>query len=115
MYKILDCVELAQNTKQIEVKAPLVARKAEPGQFVIVIVDEHGERIPLTIADYDRRKGTVTIVFLEIGKTTLKLGKLKTGDYIQSFIGPLGNPSDIKREGTIVFVGGGVELLQYSQ
>ncbi|RLI84549.1 MAG: sulfide/dihydroorotate dehydrogenase-like FAD/NAD-binding protein [Archaeoglobales archaeon] len=108
MAKILEKIELAPNIKEIVVEAPLIAKKAEPGQFVIVIVDEKGERIPLTIADFDRDKGTITIVFLEIGKSTMKLGRLNVGDEIAHVTGPLGNPSEIPKGETIVFVGGGV-------
>lgn len=111
MFKVLDIKQIGERTKEMVVEAPLVARKAEAGQFVVVMVDEKSERIPLTIADYDRENGTVTIVFLEIGFSTRKLGKLKPGDAIAHFIGPLGNPSDIKEnEGTMVFVGGGVGI-----
>jgi ferredoxin--NADP+ reductase len=110
MFRILECKEIAERTKEIVVEAPLVAKKAEAGQFVVVMVDEKSERIPLTIADYDREKGTVTIVFLEIGKSTMKLGQLKAGDNIAHFIGPLGKPSDIKKEGPMIFVGGGVGI-----
>ena len=111
MFRILDVKQIGERTKEMVVEAPLVARKAEAGQFVVVMVDEKSERIPLTIADYDRENGTVTIVFLEIGFSTRKLGKLKPGDAIAHFIGPLGNPSDIKEnEGTMVFVGGGVGI-----
>jgi ferredoxin--NADP+ reductase len=93
------------------VEAPLVARKADAGQFVVVMVDEKSERIPLTIADFDKEKGTVTIVFLEIGYSTKRLGELKAGDSLAHFIGPLGKASDIKeKEGAMIFVGGGVGI-----
>ncbi|AEA46815.1 sulfide/dihydroorotate dehydrogenase-like FAD/NAD-binding protein [Archaeoglobus veneficus] len=110
MAVILEKVELAENIKEIVVDAPIIAKKAEPGQFVIVVVDERGERIPLTIADYDRKAGTITIVFLEIGKTTMKLGRLGVGDEMAHIAGPLGNPSEIPENETIVFVGGGVGI-----
>ncbi len=108
MARILEKTELAPDIKEMVVDAPLIARKAEPGQFVIVVVDDKGERIPLTIADFDREKGTITIVFLEIGKTTMKLGRLNAGEEIAHLTGPLGNPSEIPEDETIVFVGGGV-------
>ncbi|HDO19766.1 MAG TPA: sulfide/dihydroorotate dehydrogenase-like FAD/NAD-binding protein [Thermoplasmatales archaeon] len=107
-YKIIDKKILGENLKQIEVSAPLVAKHAQPGQFVIVMVDEKGERIPITIADYDRQKGTITLIFLEIGKTTKKLGSLDVGDTLYSFCGPLGKPSAIKNYGNVICIGGGV-------
>ena len=111
MFRILDVKQIGERTKEMVVEAPLVAKKAEAGQFVVVMVDDKSERVPLTIADYDREKGTITIVFLEIGYSTRKLGKLEAGDSLAHFIGPLGKPSDIKEnEGTMVFVGGGVGI-----
>ena len=110
MYKIVGKKVLYENLKQMEVEAPRVAKTAKPGQFIILKIDEKGERIPLTVADFDRKKGTVTIIFLEVGKTTKKLGTLEVGDYIESFTGPLGEPSDIRRYGTTVCVGGGVGI-----
>ena len=92
------------------VAAPEVARKAKPGQFVIVVVDEHGERIPLTIADYDPQAGTVTIIFQEVGKTTKHLGTLHAGDSLHALVGPLGLPSEIEPYGTVMCVGGGVGI-----
>lgn len=91
-----------------EIKAPLVARKAQPGQFVIIRLDEKGERIPLTIADYDREAGLITVVVQEVGFTTRSLGKLEVGDYIRDVTGPLGNASVLRRDGTVVCVGGGL-------
>ena len=91
------------------VDAPHVARKAEPGQFIILRVNEDGERIPLTIADYDREKGTVTIIFQEVGKTTMLLGALEEGDFILDFVGPLGKASHF--DGNVkkaVVIGGGL-------
>ena len=92
----------------MEIKAPLVAKKAQAGQFIILRIDETGERIPLTIADYDRKKGTVTVIFMEIGKTTKQLGTMKVGDAILNFAGPLGVASEIENFGTVVCIGGGV-------
>jgi ferredoxin--NADP+ reductase len=88
----------------------MVAKKAQAGQFVILRIDEKGERIPLTIADYDREKGTITIIFMEVGKTTKQLGKLNVGDSIENFAGPLGIASEVKNYGTVVCVGGGVGI-----
>jgi ferredoxin--NADP+ reductase len=92
------------------IEAPEVAHKAQAGQFVIVRVDEHGERIPLTIADYDREKGTITLIFQEVGKTTMHLGSLEPGDKLATFTGPLGHATEIENLGTVVCVGGGVGI-----
>lgn len=108
MYLIKTKRTLAPGVQLYEIKAPLVARKAEPGQFVIIRLDEKGERIPLTIADFDRELGLVTVVAQEIGYTTRLLGKLEAGDSIRDFVGPLGNPSELRKDGTVVCVGGGV-------
>ncbi|OPY57537.1 MAG: Dihydroorotate dehydrogenase B (NAD(+)), electron transfer subunit [Pelotomaculum sp. PtaU1.Bin035] len=108
MYKILRKAVLAPTLCLFDIEAPLVARKAKPGQFVILRVQEEGERIPLTIADFDREKGTITCVFQEVGKTTMELAKLSEGDSIKDFVGPLGEPSHIEMFGKVVCVGGGV-------
>jgi len=92
------------------IEAPEVARKAQAGQFVIVRIHEEGERIPLTIADFDRQAGTITIIFQEVGKSTMHLGTLKVGDSLASFTGPLGRPSEIEHYGTVLCVGGGVGI-----
>lgn len=92
------------------IKAPNIAHKAQPGQFVILMIDERGERIPLTIADYDQERGWVKIVFQKVGKTTTTLAKKKEGDTLFSFVGPLGNPSKINKYGTVVTVGGGTGI-----
>ena len=110
MYEILAKESLAPVTKLMVISAPEVARKAKAGQFVIVRVVEEGERIPLTIADYDREEGTITIVFQEVGKTTMHLGTLEVGDRLASFTGPLGNPTEVEHYGTVVCVGGGVGI-----
>ncbi|MFO7967585.1 MAG: sulfide/dihydroorotate dehydrogenase-like FAD/NAD-binding protein [Archaeoglobaceae archaeon] len=111
MYKILKNRKIGENTKEMVVEAPLVAEKTEPGQFVVVMIHEKSERVPLTVADFDREKGTITIVYLMVGKSTVELGQLKAGDTIAHFIGPLGNPSHVhENEGTMVFVGGGVGI-----
>jgi len=110
MYQILEKKVLSETVKLMKIKAPLVAKKAQPGQFIILRIDEKGERIPLTIADFDRKKGTITIIFLEVGKTTKQLGTLNVGDSIENFVGPLGLPSEVKKYGTVVCVGGGVGI-----
>ncbi len=110
MYEILEKKTLSETVKLMKVKAPLVAKKAQAGQFIILRIDEQGERIPLTIADYDRKKGTITIIFMEVGKTTKQLGEMKSGDMLQNFAGPLGVPSDIEKYGTVVMIGGGVGI-----
>jgi len=110
MYKIVTKKELAPKIKLFEVYAPEIAEKAKPGQFIILIIDEKGERIPLTIAGYNIEKGTITFVFNEVGKTTKQLGLLKEGDCIQSITGPLGNPSEIRNFGKVLCVAGGVMI-----
>ncbi len=110
MFKILDKQVFSPIIKQMVIEAPRVARKCQPGQFVILRIHEEGERIPLTIADFDREKGTITIVFQEVGKTTKQLGSLEAGDYIKDFVGPLGTPSHIENFGTVICVGGGVGI-----
>ena len=92
----------------MEIDAPLIAKKAEPGQFIILRVDENGERIPLTIADYNREKGTVTIIYQIVGATTEALNHLNTGDYLQDFAGPLGKPTETEGLKKVAVVGGGV-------
>lgn len=108
MVKILKKRQLAQQIKMFELEAPEIARKAQPGQFVVLRVNEEGERIPLTVADALPEKGAVVIVFQEVGKSTMLLGTLKEGDVILDLIGPLGKPSEIKKFGTVVCVAGGV-------
>ena len=110
MYEIVAKEDLAPVTKLYEVRAPIVAHKARSGQFVIVRIDEEGERIPLTIADYDREQGTITLVVQEVGKTTMQMGAMQTGDHFASFTGPLGLPSEVENFGTVLCVGGGVGI-----
>jgi ferredoxin--NADP+ reductase len=110
VYKILEKKVLSDVTKLMVVEAPQVARKAKPGQFVIVRVDEPGERIPLTIADFDRDAGTITLIFQEVGKSTMQMGTLKPGDELITVAGPLGHPTEIEKYGTVVMVGGGVGI-----
>ena len=108
MYKILKKRVLNPTVTLMDIEAPMVARKAEPGQFIILRTDEDGERIPLTIADYDREKGTVTIIFQIVGATTLRLNQLEEGDFIQDFVGPLGRPTHTDGLKKVAVVGGGV-------
>lgn len=108
MFKILKKRELNPTVTLMDVDAPLIAKKAEPGQFIILRVDEDGERIPLTVADYDREKGIVTIIYQRVGATTEKLNALKEGEYICDFVGPLGVPSHVDGLKKVAVVGGGV-------
>ena len=115
MYKILKSEKLADKIYLMDVEAPRVARHCQPGQFIIVKMDEKGERIPLTICDYDREKGIVTIVFQIVGVSTARMAELKTGDGFSDFVGPLGCASELISESieelkkkSIVFVAGGV-------
>jgi ferredoxin--NADP+ reductase len=108
MNEIITKRELAPKIKLLEVYAPEIAEKAKPGQFVILRVDEKGERIPLTLVDWEKQKGTITLIFLEIGVSTNKLGSLKVQEKILDMVGPLGRPSEIKRYGLVSVIGGGV-------
>ena len=110
MYKILQKQVLSDVTKLMVVEAPQIARKAKAGQFVIVITHERGERIPLTIADYDREAGTITMIFQEVGKSTMEMGLLQVGDGFKTIVGPLGHPTEIENFGTVICVGGGVGI-----
>jgi NAD(P)H-flavin reductase len=107
VYEILAKQDLVPNIHLFKVGVPDVAKKAQAGQFVVIRIDEKGERIPLTIADWDREGGTVTVVFMEVGTTTHRLALLKAGDFITDFIGPLGLPTHIEKFGTVVCVAGG--------
>ena len=97
---------------KIEITSPDVAKKAKPGQFVIIMVTKEGERIPLTVATKDLEKGTVTIIFQEVGFTTKLLGSLKEGDDIFAVVGPLGHPTEIKNYGKVIIIGGGVGIAE---
>ena len=108
MYKIVKKVSLNPTVTLMEIEAPFVAKKAEPGQFIILRVDENGERIPLTIADYDREKGTVTIIFQIVGGSTIHLNYLNEGEYLHDFVGPLGVPTHTEGLKKVAVVGGGV-------
>jgi ferredoxin/flavodoxin---NADP+ reductase len=107
VYEILAKQVLNPVTKLYEVRAPAVAQKAQAGQFVIIRISEQGERIPLTIADYDRERGTITLVVQEVGKTTMEMARMEPGDSLVTFAGPLGLPSEIEKYGTVIVVGGG--------
>ena len=108
MYRIVRKQALVPNVHLYEIEAPAVARKAQPGQFVILRVSEEGERIPVTVADFDRVRGTVTVVVMTIGATTRKLSLLNEGDYLPTFMGPLGTATHVERVGNVVCIGGGV-------
>lgn len=108
MFKIIHTEFLAPDVKLFRIHSPKIAGKRKAGQFVIIRVDERGERIPLTIADSDVNEGTVTIIVQGIGKTTKQLNEKKTGDYITDIVGPLGKPSEIEKFGTVAVIGGGV-------
>ena len=108
MYKIARKEVLNPTVTLMEVEAPFVAKKAEPGQFIILRVDDEGERIPLTIADYNRQKGTITIIFQIVGASTFKLNMLNEGDFIHDFVGPLGVPTHTEGLKKVAVVGGGV-------
>ncbi|MBE6978156.1 MAG: sulfide/dihydroorotate dehydrogenase-like FAD/NAD-binding protein [Ruminococcaceae bacterium] len=108
MFKIVTKKELNANVTLMEIEAPFVAKKARAGQFIIFRIDEQGERVPLTIAGYDREKGTVSIIFQKVGFSTNALGKLNEGDYIRDFVGPLGKPTPVEGKKKVCVVGGGV-------
>ena len=108
MYKIVCKKELNSSVTYMEIEAPFVARKAKAGQFIIFRIDEKGERVPLTIAGYDREKGTVSIIFQKVGLSTEMLGQMNEGDYIQDFVGPLGKPTEVEGIKRVCVVGGGV-------
>jgi len=108
MYTVLVKQDLAPQIKLFKINAPDIAEKAQPGQFVIIRIDEKGERIPLTLVDWEKEKGTITLIFQEVGVSTRKLGMLKVKDEILDIVGPLGNPSDIKHNSSVAVVCGGV-------
>jgi len=110
MYRILAKEELTPDISLFQVEAPEIARKAQAGQFVIVRSDEKGERIPLTIADWDKERGSVTVVFMKVGTTTRKLACLNADDNILDFVGPLGRPTEIEKFGTVACVAGGFAI-----
>ena len=108
MYKIVKKQPLNPTVTRMEIEAPLIAKKAKPGQFIILRVDENGERIPLTVAGYDREKGTVTIIFQIVGATTEKLNHLNEGECLRDFVGPLGVPTHVDGLKKVCVIGGGV-------
>jgi ferredoxin--NADP+ reductase len=110
VYQIIQKQVLSSLVKLVVVNAPLVARKAKPGQFVIVRIGEKDERIPLTIADSDPGAGTITLIFQEVGKSTIQMGLLEPGDSFENVVGPLGHATEIENYGTVVVVGGGVGI-----
>ncbi|HEY4662326.1 MAG TPA: sulfide/dihydroorotate dehydrogenase-like FAD/NAD-binding protein [Candidatus Humimicrobiaceae bacterium] len=110
MYKIIKKERLTEDIDRFYIKAPLIAEKARAGNFVVIRVNEEGERIPLTIADYDRKKGLISLVSMRVGKTTTLLSNLKQGDSIQDVVGPLGNASEIEKFGRVICIGGGVGI-----
>jgi ferredoxin--NADP+ reductase len=107
-FEVLEKVELLPSIKRLVISAPLISKKALTGQFVIVRIDEFGERFPLTLVDWDSKIGTITLIFQEVGFSTKKLGKLKVGEYVEDLVGPLGNPTEIKNYGKVAVIGGGV-------
>lgn len=110
MFKIISHTLLGGTTAEMVVEAPLVARKAKAGQFLIIRIDEEGERVPLTIADHDSEKGTITMVYQIAGRSTKQLSFMKEGEALADVVGPLGMPSEVENFGTVVIVGGGVGI-----
>ena len=108
MFRILNKEVLNPTVTKMDIEAPLIAKKAEPGQFIILRVDEEGERIPLTIADFDREAGSVSIIFQVVGATTQRLNRKEAGEYLQDFVGPLGTKSEVEGLKKVAVVGGGV-------
>ena len=111
MYKIVTKKSLAPEITLFEIEASLIAKKALPGQFVILRIDERGERIPLTIYEADGIRGRITVIFQEVGKTTKKLSRLKVGDCLLDLLGPLGRPTTIKKYGEVLAIGGGIGII----
>jgi ferredoxin--NADP+ reductase len=108
MYRIVRSEKSAEETHLLEIEVPGVAKKIRPGNFIMLRINERGERIPMSVADFDREKGTITILFKEVGKTTRELSRMKEGESILNFVGPLGNATEIGNFGTVVCVGGGI-------
>jgi len=111
-YKILNKIKLNSLMWKLGLEAPLVARAAKPGQFIILRIDEKGERIPLTINDLDLKKGVITVIFQEAGATTKRLGCLKEGDFVEDVLGPLGRPTSFGKVGRVILVAGGVGIAE---
>ena len=116
MFKIIDKKILADKLNiritQLEIKAEEISKKALAGQFVVLMVSENGERIPLTIVENNRKEGTITLIFQEVGLTTKLLGNLEKGDSVYALLGPLGNPTEIKKYGNVILIGGGVGIAE---
>ncbi|MBU4305283.1 MAG: sulfide/dihydroorotate dehydrogenase-like FAD/NAD-binding protein [Candidatus Omnitrophica bacterium] len=110
--KIIEKESIAQNLTKFVVNAPLIARKTLPGQFIVLMVREEGERIPLTVVDADKKRGCITIIFQEVGYTTKLMGRLNEGDSLYSLVGPLGKPTPIKNYGKVILLGGGVGIAE---
>lgn len=110
MYKVLEKTFLQEIVVRMVIEAPEIARKRKAGQFVVLMIDDKGERIPLTIVDSDSKKGTITIIYQIVGKTTAQLAKMEKGEFIMHVLGPLGHPTEIENFGTAVVVGGGVGI-----
>ena len=110
MNKIIEKEKLSERVVKMVLEAPIIAQKRKAGQFIVLKINEKGERIPLTIVDSDAQKGTITIIFQIVGKTTAQLEALKIGDTLQDIVGPLGNPTEIENYGRVVCIGGGVGI-----
>jgi len=106
MYKILACRMIVPNMHILTIEAPIIAREVQPGQFIILRAEEEGERIPLSVSDWDRERGTITTIFMNIGSTTNRLSQLESGSFIPTLVGPLGNASEIEHFGTVMLIGG---------
>ena len=112
MFKILEKTELAPEVTRVVIDAPVIAAKARAGQFVVIVLDEQGERIPLTLADWDKEKGSITLIVQKVGFTTKRLGGLHPGDSIAHILGPLGHPTEVNKIGEVYCVGGGVGIAE---
>lgn len=112
MFEILNKQDLAKDITKLVIAAHQIAVKAKPGQFVVIIIDEKGERIPLTLADWDRDKGSISLIFQKVGFSTKELGRLNPGDNIAHILGPLGHPTEVKNIGEIYGIGGGVGIAE---
>lgn len=112
MFRIIEKARLAKSTTRLEIKAPEIAAKAQAGQFVVVVSREDSERIPLTIADSDKKKGTITLIFQEVGFSTKELGSLDALEYVRHILGPLGTPTHIEKYGTVICIAGGVGIAE---
>ncbi len=112
MFRILYKEELAKDVTRITIEAKQISQKAQAGQFVVVVIDDKGERVPLTLAGWDKVKGTITLIFQRVGFTTKKLGALNVGDSIQHILGPLGHPTQVNKVGMVICIGGGVGIAE---